>query len=154
MEEEGELERRKRKRRRRRRRRRSRARAMRLLHHLLHAVSLHAEDGTRYTVLGLRGDTICSLSIASVYTYIYIYTYSRSDAGIPRICNVLPVFSITPFHHDFRKPCATYPVCAFLSVLSRYFFIGSLLYDSFLWNIYIYAKVFEHSLLKYRTINM
>lgn len=73
MEEEGELERRKRKRRRRRRRRRSRARAMRLLHHLLHAVSLHAEDGTRYTVLGLRGDTICSLSIASVYTYIYIY---------------------------------------------------------------------------------
>lgn len=35
-------------------------------------VSLHAEDGTRYTVLGLRGDTICSLSIASVYIYIYI----------------------------------------------------------------------------------
>ena len=67
-----------------------------------------------------------------IHTYIYIYTYSRSDAGIPRICNVLPVFSITPFHHDFRKPCATYPVCAFLSVLSRYFFIGSLLYDSFL----------------------
>lgn len=80
---------------------------------------------------------------------IGICIYSRSDAGIPRICNVLPVFSITPFHHDFCKPCATYPLRVYLSVLSTYFFIDPLLYGFLSLNIHIYAKVFEHSLLKY-----
>lgn len=63
---------------------------MRLLHHLLHRFAACRR---------LRGDTICSLSTC-------IGTYSRPDAGILRIRNVLPVFSITPFHHDFREPCA------------------------------------------------
>lgn len=104
---------------------------------------------TPKTVPGTRSWSSWGHHMLSLYC-IGICTYSRSDAGIPRICNVLPVFSITPFHHDFRKPCATYPLRIYLSVLSRYFFIGPLLYGPFLsLNIHIYAKVFEHSLLKY-----